>query len=53
MPHVPKKLRKKVGKKIRKLRNEGKPIKRAIAQGINQTLNEGRKKKRGVILLEM
>jgi len=43
---VPKRLRKKVSRKIKKLTGEGKPRSRAIAQGINQTLSESKKKKR-------
>ena len=42
---VPKHLRKKVSKKISKLKHEGKPTNQVIAQGINQTLSENRKKK--------
>ena len=42
---VPKRLRKKVSAKISKLRHEGKPQDRAIAQGINQTLHESRRKR--------
>jgi hypothetical protein len=41
---VPKHLRKKVSKKISKLRHEGKPQSQAIAQGINQTMSESRKR---------
>ena len=41
---VPKHLRKKVSKKISKLSHEGKPTDQAIAQGINQTLRESKKK---------
>jgi len=42
---IPKHLRKKVSAKISKLRHEGKPQDRAIAQGINQTLHESRRKR--------
>lgn len=42
---VPKRLRKKVSRKISKLSHEGKPRDRAIAQGINQTLHEDKKRK--------
>lgn len=42
---VPKRLKKKVSRKISKLSHEGKPRDQAIAQGINQTLRESRKKK--------
>ncbi len=41
---IPKHLRKKVSSKISKLRKEGKPQDQAIAQGINQTLRESKKK---------
>ena len=43
---VPKRLRKKVSKKISKLSHEGKPHDQAIAQGINQTLHEDKKRRR-------
>lgn len=43
---VPKHLRTKVSAKISKLSNEGKPQARAIAQGINQTLHENKKRKK-------
>jgi len=42
---VPKKLRKKVSRKISKLSHEGKSRNRAIAQGINQTLHENKRKR--------
>ena len=42
---IPKHLRKKVSAKISKLKHEGKPTDQAIAQGINQTLRENRKKR--------
>ena len=42
---IPKHLRKKVSAKISKLRHEGKPQAQAIAQGINQTLHESRRKR--------
>ena len=41
---VPKHLRKKASAKISKLSHEGKPQAQAIAQGINQTLRESKKK---------
>ena len=43
---VPKRLRKKVSAKISKLSHEGKSHDRAVAQGINQTLRESKKKKK-------
>lgn len=42
---VPKHLRKKVSAKISKLSHEGKPQDQAIAQGINQTISESKKRK--------
>ncbi len=51
MPHttkrrkVPKRLRRKVSNKISKLRGEGKKQSQAIAQGINQTLSEDKKRR--------
>ena len=42
---VPKHLRKKVSAKIHKLKHEGKSQDQAIAQGINQTLSESKKRK--------